>query len=134
MWGKPPTLPAPKQPSLIYLQESVDNAILEHLHKKSGGLTANGPLDSSPHVETTFSDYPETLDRLFRNFSLVRGFGCCYFAMGPIITLITLLQAIVREKEFRLRSGLNVVGVSHNVYWCNWIIVGVLISVLQVLV
>ena len=52
----------------------------------------------------------------------------CYFAMGPIITLITLLTEIVKEKEFRLRNGLNVVGVGHNVYWFTWILVAVLIN------
>ena len=65
---------------------------------------------------------------MFVNFSMVKMFGACYFSMGPVITLITLLSELVREKEYRLRNGLNVVGVGHNVYWLHWWVVATVIN------
>jgi len=65
---------------------------------------------------------------------MVKMFGACYFSMGAVISLITLLTELVREKEYRLRNGLNVVGVGHNVYWCHWIVVAVGINTVQCLV
>ena len=91
-------------------------------------VNTGASIEPLPRIKSSFSDYPETLDRVFNNFSMTKMFGACYFAMGPIITLITLLTEIVKEKEFRLRNGLNVVGVGHNVYWFTWILVAVLIN------
>lgn len=61
-------------------------------------------------------------------------FGSYYFILGPILTFMLLLQEIAKEKENRLRQGLNVVGVSHTVYWCHWVIVGTIINFLQAMV
>lgn len=35
---------------------------------------------------------------------------------------ITILGEIVREKEYRLRQGLNIFGVSHYIFWISWFI------------
>lgn len=51
--------------------------------------------------------------------------------MGPLLSMMILVQEIAREKEFKLRQGLNIVGVSHPVYWLNWLIVGTLMNVVQ---
>jgi len=61
-------------------------------------------------------------------------YGSYYFILGPLLTFMFLMQEISREKEYKLRQGLNVVGVSHAVYWMHWIIVGTLINVIQTLV
>ena len=47
---------------------------------------------------------------------------------------MVLLQEIARDKEFKLRQGLNVVGVTHTTYWINWTIVGTLLNIKQTLV
>jgi hypothetical protein len=57
--------------------------------------------------------------------------GSYYFTLGPLVTFMVVLQEIAKEKEFKLRQGLNVVGVSHFVYWINWIIVGTILNLIQ---
>jgi hypothetical protein len=47
------------------------------------------------------------------------------------MTFMLMLQEISRDKEFKLRQGLNVVGVTHLVYWVNWIIVGTILNCIQ---
>lgn len=56
--------------------------------------------------------------------------GSYYFVLGPILTFMILIQELAKEKEQSLRQGLNVVGVSHTVYWVHWIIVGTIINFL----
>ena len=51
--------------------------------------------------------------------------------MGPLLGFMTLVQELAREKENRLRQGLNVVGVSHGAYWLSWFIISTLINILQ---
>jgi hypothetical protein len=57
-------------------------------------------------------------------------FGAYYFTLGPLLTFMILLQEIAKEKELKLRQGLNVVGVSHVTYWISWLIVGFVLNFL----
>jgi hypothetical protein len=50
------------------------------------------------------------------------------------MTFMVVLQEVMKEKEQRLRQGLNVVGVSHAAYWTSWFIVVSLINVMQTIV
>ena len=59
-------------------------------------------------------------------------FGGYYFILDPLVLFMILVGELAREKEFRLRQGLNVVGVSHIVYWINWFVIGTLLNILQV--
>jgi hypothetical protein len=34
----------------------------------------------------------------------------------------------MQEKELKLRQGLNVVGVTHSLYWLHWVITAVFLS------
>lgn len=54
--------------------------------------------------------------------------------LGPLLSFTILVNEIVREKELRLRQGLQVVGVGHSVYWLSWIIVGIIFSFLTTVV
>ena len=49
--------------------------------------------------------------------------------LGPLLSFTILLNEIVREKELKLRQGLQVVGVSHTVYWLSWLTVAVVFSI-----
>lgn len=57
------------------------------------------------------------------------GFGALFYQLGPLLSLMILIQEITREKEAKLRQGLNIVGVSHPIYWLNWLIVGTLMNI-----
>jgi ATP-binding cassette subfamily A (ABC1) protein 3 len=68
---------------------------------------------------------------MFKNMDISAGFGAIFYQMGPLLHLMILIQEIAKEKEFKLRQGLNIVGVSHPIYWLSWLIVGTLINLMQ---
>jgi ABC-type multidrug transport system permease subunit len=78
-----------------------------------------------------YGEFPSPIDRFFKNFEVTSQIGAYYFSLGPLITFTVLLQEIARDKEYKLRQGLNVVGVSHLVYWINWIFVGTMLNLIQ---
>lgn len=57
--------------------------------------------------------------------------GGYFYSLGALMLFMVLLQELTREKENRLRQGLNVVGVSHGAYWLSWFIIATMINVLQ---
>lgn len=67
---------------------------------------------------------------MFKNMDLMGLCGSYYFLLGPLVLFMVLLQEIVKEKEYKLRQGLTVVGISHNAYWINWIIIGTSLNIL----
>jgi hypothetical protein len=82
---RPTFVPAPKDKHLIFLQQSIDNAILEMLHERNNGT------GKSPRIESTYSDYPEPLDRLFKGMEIMSTCGAYYFVLGPILTFMIIL-------------------------------------------
>ena len=54
--------------------------------------------------------------------------------LGPLLTFLVILQELAKEKELKLRQGLNVVGVSHNAYWLSWLIIATSLNLVQTLV
>ena len=99
-----------------------------HNRKKENGEVTT--RDQAPYIKSTYSDYPEPIDRVFKNLELMGSFGAYYFTLGPLLTFMILLQEIAKEKELKLRQGLNVVGVSHVTYWISWLIVGLVLNFL----
>ena len=81
-----------------------------------------------PLIDSGYADYPGPIDRIFKNLEVMAQFGAYYFTLGPLVTFMILLQEISREKEGKLRQGLNVVGISHFTYWCNWIIIATVLN------
>lgn len=48
----------------------------------------------------------------------------------PLFVFLFIQNEIVREKEYRLRQGLNIFGASHTAYWISWFIIAVLYSLI----
>lgn len=84
---KPAQLPVPKNAELIFLQESIDNSILQYLHERE----KKHPGQKAPEIKTTYSDFPGPLDRVFKNFELMGLFGSYYLTLGPLLTFLVLL-------------------------------------------
>jgi hypothetical protein len=126
---RPSFIPCPKDDGMLFLQNSVDNGILKYLHSKRADSETR-----APSIKNSYSNFPGPVDRIYKNMDVMNIFGSYYFILGPILTFMLLLQEIAKEKENRLRQGLNVVGVSHTVYWCHWVIVGTAINFLQAMV
>lgn len=59
---------------------------------------------------------------MFKNVGFESLTGAYFFQLGPLLTFIVILQELAKEKEKKLRQGLNVVGVSHAAYWLSWMI------------
>ena len=89
---------------------------------------------NAPKIKSTFSDYPGPLDRLFKNLELTSTCGSYYFVLGPLLTFLVILQELAKEKELKLRQGLNVVGVSHSSYWLSWLLIATVMNIIQTLV
>jgi len=85
----------------------------------------------APEIETDVQDFPSPLDRLFQRVEIMGTFGAYYFILGPLLSFMVISSDLAKEKELRLRQGLNVVGVSHTIYWIHWTIVGTILNILQ---
>ena len=84
---KPTYMPVPKNAELIYLQESIDNSILNYLHEKY----KKDDIGNPPNIHSSYSDFPEPLDRMFKNMDLMGLCGTYYFILGPLVTFMVLL-------------------------------------------
>ena len=49
-------------------------------------------------------------------YDIVSASGAFYFFIPPMVTFVVLLIEIVREKEYRLRHGLAMMGMSYTSY------------------
>lgn len=56
--------------------------------------------------------------------------GAFYFFIPPMVTFIIILNEIAREKENRLRLGLNIMGMSTHAYWISWVLWGLISSLI----
>ena len=74
------------------------------------------------------------LDRCYQGLDVTGLYGSYLLIIGPLLLFLFLMQEIGREKELRLRQGLNVVGVSHFAYWVHWLIIGTLMNLIQTFV
>ena len=87
---KPTFLPAPSNGEIIQVQNSVDNAILEHLHVKKHGVLDDDDF-GPPKIKNTYSDYPEPLDRLYVKFDIVSTLGSYWIILGPLLMFMIVL-------------------------------------------
>lgn len=49
----------------------------------------------------------------------------------PLFAFLFIQSEIVREKEYKLRQGLNVFGAPHWAYWLSWFIISLIYSLLS---
>jgi len=71
------------------------------------------------------------LDGVYRNGGLIANLGGYFFMIPPLILLVFVAQLVSREKDLKLRQGLNMVGISHSVYMLSWLIVATLLNIVQ---
>jgi len=110
----------PKDILSLSLKVLVDNALLSFY-----AVDKSNP----PQMTVSYQDYPHAPNRFFQGYDVISAQGALYFFIAPMMTFIILIGEIVREKELRLREGLQVVGVSPFAYWFSWLITSVAFSV-----
>lgn len=114
--------PLPKDPKLIKLQESIDNAILKMKHDGEG---------EPPRIESTYSDWPEPQNRMLKDMDATNFLGHFFVALMPIFTFILFMRLMSREKQHKIRCNLINIGVSKCSYWLSWLLVMTTFNALQ---
>ena len=117
--------PSPVDHDLLRIKLSIDNSIMKYLGEQK-------KMDAAdiPKIEMSHSSYPIIANRIIQDMNLVAQLGGYFFVLGPLLSFTIFLNEVVREKELKLRQGLQVVGVNHTVYWLSWIITGITFCVI----
>jgi hypothetical protein len=79
-------------------------------------------------IEVDHEEYPHISNRFFKGYDVVGQTGAFYFFIPPMVTFVVLLIETTREKEYKLRLGLSVMGMNAKSYWCSWFITGAFFS------
>lgn len=132
------TAPIPFEFNMLSLKNSIDNGIIDYLYlekrkKENLGLdfddhSAEFSDGYTKYISSTWSHVPLTASRFFKDANIISLVGSFYFALGPLVTFVIILTEVVKEKELKLRQGLNVVGLSHGPFWLHWLITGMFFS------
>lgn len=134
------TAPVKTEPTLLIVKNSIDSGILNYLKQQkrledSYGLEFEHEdelIDESLDlpIRSTWGHWPLLTPRMAKDLNLISIVGSFYFALGPLVTFVVMLTEVVKEKEFKLRQGLSVVGLSHTSFWLHWVITGMFFSAL----
>lgn len=81
-----------------------------------------------PFFEAIIQEFPTTTFRLLEGFDVVGASGAFYFYMVPMVCFVMTLTEIVREKDQKLRQGLNVMGLKHSSYWVSWYVTSIVVN------
>lgn len=90
------SVPIVSHPMLYTLKTSIDNGIIDYISAQKG-------VKVPPMIQASHSPYPNPPDRLVWTISMVPTVGLFYFCLTPLITFVTLLTEVVKEKELWLR-------------------------------
>lgn len=107
----------------IALKKAIDEAILSY-HSSKLGLPA-------PKLSLSMQDFPETSNRYLEGYDVVATSGAFYFFIPPMVIFVVTLIELLREKESRLRQGLNVMGMYSVTYWGSWLTKGIWVSLVS---
>ena len=93
--------PLPIDSELLQLKLSIDNAYLAYFAKIKGV--------PAPKIELTTQAFPSTSNRLLMGADIIGAYGPFYFFFPPVISFVTILLEVVREKDFGLRKVLLII-------------------------
>ena len=126
---------AGKSPEAFQLKLIIDNALASYLNwkkKKSLNLEENNikNIDLNDFIKVDTQDFPKVPNRSFKGFDIMSTTGSFYFLIPPMFFFIFIQNEIVKEKEKKLRIYLNLVGISHFIYWLSWLITSLIYTFL----
>lgn len=127
-----PYVPRQKDPKLMKLKLDIDNAFLEIFHNKTKNKAQNGNIkdeSEAPKIDVDYSTYPQTEHRFFGETSVVNNFGAPFFFLIPLTLFILTLIDVVKEKQYKLRKSLLIIGLTNKAFWSSWFFVAFLFSV-----
>jgi ABC-type multidrug transport system ATPase subunit len=113
--------PTPIDYASLSVKLAMDSAIFDFY---------SGSSDNSQKFKGEVQHYPITVNRYLNGYDIVTDVGVFYFYIPPMVTFVVLLIEIVREKEYRMRHGLAVMGMTPGPYWLSWFVTGFVFSFL----
>lgn len=120
----PTDSPYPKDYATLSVKLALDKAILSY-QARAAGLP-------EPEVTVNLQEYPSIPSRYLSGYDVISTSGPFYLFIPPMVTFVIVLTEIVREKEYRLRHGLAVMGMTASAYWKSWFITGCVLVFLNV--
>ena len=105
--------------NFLRLKQSIDNGILSYLSQNTM---------QTPEINIPSSHYPTPVDRFVQGANVSAFMGSYWFNLPCMVTFLAMVIFVIQEKELKLRQGLNVIGVSHKLYWTHWILTGWFLS------
>ncbi|KRW98660.1 P-loop containing nucleoside triphosphate hydrolase [Pseudocohnilembus persalinus] len=110
----------------ITLKYQIDKALLAYEQLAVG----KEPVD----LNIQYNGYPYAPMRMGQIFvNLPSQLSAFFTTMLPILLFFIVLREVTKEKCTRVRYGLNIFGVSHNIYWASWLITVTIFSVFAAL-
>lgn len=113
--------PRPVDYASLSVKLAVDSAIYD-FYKQTG--------DESQAFKADYQGFPTTINRFLVGYNIVTDVGVFYFYIPPMVTFVVMLIEIVREKEYKMRHGMSVMGMTPGPYWLSWFITGFVFSFL----
>lgn len=107
--------PQPVDYASLAVKRAIDSALVSYYSK---GLNNS--------ISTYVQNYPAPTNRWMQGYDIVTASGAFYFFIPPMVTFVVLLIEIVREKEYRLRFGLSMMGMTSGPYWLSWFATGII--------
>jgi ABC-type multidrug transport system ATPase subunit len=104
--------PQPIEYASLSVKAAIDNALVSYYTGANQTITINT------------QGFPSPTNRWMAGYDIVSQSGAFYFFIPPMVTFVVLLIEIVREKEYKLRHGLSMMGMSSGPYWLSWITTG----------
>ena len=100
--------PYPVDYASISVKIAVDNGIL--------AFYSNLSEEESPKMSGTMQGHPIQTNRFLDGYDIVTKAGAFYFFIPPMVTFVIVLIEVVREKEYKLRHGLSMMGMNSASY------------------
>eukprot|EP01017_Pseudomicrothorax_dubius_P050541 TRINITY_DN9592_c0_g1_i1.p1 TRINITY_DN9592_c0_g1~~TRINITY_DN9592_c0_g1_i1.p1 ORF type:complete len:794 (-),score=85.85 TRINITY_DN9592_c0_g1_i1:221-2602(-) len=119
-----PRAPLPRDYVIVALKMTIDSAIAQVVSKKKGSHA------TPPTFQVISEDYPKLPNRATQNYDIMTDTGAFYIYIIPMLLFMTISGELAREKFYKLRLGLTVMGLSESSYWISWAAVSFLLSML----
>lgn len=114
--------------NLLRIKQGIDEGIISYQNAKLGKYA------ETPAINISASHYPAPIDRFIQGMNITAFMGAYWFNLPCLVTFLVTVILLIEEKEFKLRQGLNVIGVSHALYWSHWVITFMALSFLATLI
>lgn len=90
---------------------------------------AAGPDAATVKLNTTIKDWP-SIPVPGESDAIISQAGPVFFFGAAMVNFLMVLNTIVSEKEYKLRHGLQMMGLKSSVYWISWFQVNMLVVLL----